>query len=352
MRRIPQPFFRKQTASWYVQIRNKQIALGKDKAAAFQEYHRIMAGERELAPSTPAAIVIDHFLDWVTNNQAPATYAFYHRHLARFAKFIGASKRVVDLKPYHVTRWVDRDYVGQSDSSKFAAFRSVQRAFNWAKKQGMIALSPVERIDKPTPGRRETYLTPEQYQIVLARVKENERGEGPFYELLVTLWETGCRPMEVRTVTAANFDAERGVWIFERKQSKGKKRRRVVYLTPKVREITERLVAKYPTGPIFRNGKGKPWNKNSLNCRFIHLRGQKKLRKTKGKQKQVKPLPFPVHAYAFRHGFATDRLRNGIDSTTVAGLMGHTTTRMLELCYSHVDAHDDHMKRALNGISG
>jgi integrase len=353
--RVPQPFFRKQTGSWYVQIRGKQIPLGKDEEAAWTEYHRLMAGQQQLAPSTPAAVVIDQFLEWVSTNQAPTTYQFYKRHLTSFANAIGARLRVSDLKPYHVTRWVDRDYAGQSDTSKFAAFRCAQRAFNWAKKQGIIPASPVETLDKPTPGRRETYLTADQYAQVMALVKEYEGGEGPFYELATALWETGCRPQEVRTVEARHFDRDRGVWIFERRLSKGKKRQRIVHLTPKVREICERRAAEFPTGPLFRNSDGEPWTRNAINCRCRHLQGKKTdKRPTKGKRKRKErmSLGFPVHAYAFRHGFATDRLKNGVDSTTVAALLGHTTTRMLETVYQHVDADDKHLQAALGRVNG
>lgn len=341
--RVPQPYFRKQTGSYYVQIRGKQYALGKDEEAAWQEYHRLMAGQQELAPTTPAAVVIDQFLEWVKNNQAPATYEFYCRHLTSFAEYIGARLPVRSLKPYHVTRWVDRDYAGQSDTSKFAAFRSAQRAFNWAKKQGIIPASPIERIDKPTPRRRETYLTPDQYAAVVAAVeavnarhKKRPDYERPFLDLLTALWECGCRPQEVRAIEARHFDPTRGVLIFERKLSKGGKRQRLIYLTPNVRRIIERRAGEFPTGPIFRNSNGKPWTKNSLNCRFRYL---------------TKKLGFPVHAYAFRHGFATARLKSGVDSTTVAGLLGHSTTRMLETVYQHVDADDEYMRRALNGTN-
>ncbi|QDU30774.1 site-specific tyrosine recombinase XerC [Anatilimnocola aggregata] len=150
--RVPLPFFRKQTASWYVQIKGKQVPLGPDREAAWQKYHDLMAGHREMAPSTPVVEVLDQFLVWVGNNQAPKTLEYYKRYLDSFARHIGTRVRVQDLKAYHVTRWVDQQYSSQSDSSKFGAFRSVQRAFNWAKRQGVIQASPVANLDKPTPG--------------------------------------------------------------------------------------------------------------------------------------------------------------------------------------------------------
>jgi integrase len=332
--RVPEPFKRTQTNSYYVQIRGKQISLGKDRDAAWQKYHRLMAGETDLAPSTPAAVIIDQFLEWVSINQAPATYDFYKRHLTSFARFIGARLRVSELKPYHVTRWVDREYKGQSNTSKFAAFRSAQRSFNWARKQGIIQSSPIERLDKPTPGRREDYISPEQYAEIVRTVKArpDQNTQKPFLEILTVLWGSGCRPQEARAIEARHYDKQRGVIIFERQLSKGKKRRRVIHLPPDVREIIERLAAERPKGPILLNSKGQPWKANALRCRFRCL---------------AKKLGFPAFAYGCRHGFTTDLLKNGVDSTTVAALLGNTTTRMIETCYSHVDADDKHMQTSL-----
>ncbi len=48
--RQPKPFFRKQTRSWYVQIKGKWINLGADKDAAFETYHEMMAGRIDTDP--------------------------------------------------------------------------------------------------------------------------------------------------------------------------------------------------------------------------------------------------------------------------------------------------------------
>jgi hypothetical protein len=45
-------------------------------------------------------------------------------------------------------------------------------------------------------------------------------------DVLVTLWETGCRPQELRKVEARHFVADRGrIWMFERGKSKGNRKR-------------------------------------------------------------------------------------------------------------------------------
>ena len=41
--RCPQPFFRTQTQSWYVQLQGGQIPLGRDREEAWAKYNELMA---------------------------------------------------------------------------------------------------------------------------------------------------------------------------------------------------------------------------------------------------------------------------------------------------------------------
>lgn len=114
----PQPFFRKQTQSWYVQLGKRQVPLGKDEAKAWAEYHKLMAGKRDLSPSEPVAAVVDEFLEWAQNEREPLTYAYYQRYLASFVAAIGARLPVSDLRPLHVTRWVAANYGGCGEPAR------------------------------------------------------------------------------------------------------------------------------------------------------------------------------------------------------------------------------------------
>ena len=40
--RRPQPFYKKSRNTWYVQLDGRQINLGPNEQAAFDEYHRLM----------------------------------------------------------------------------------------------------------------------------------------------------------------------------------------------------------------------------------------------------------------------------------------------------------------------
>jgi hypothetical protein len=73
--RQPKPFFRKFTQSWYLQLGRRQINLGSDKKAAWEQYHEIMSSRQVLASAVvPAAKFFEAYLTWVGRNRAPATY--------------------------------------------------------------------------------------------------------------------------------------------------------------------------------------------------------------------------------------------------------------------------------------
>ncbi len=100
-----------------------------------------------------------------------------------------------------------------------------------------------------------------------------------------------------------------------------------------------RLVAKHPTGPLFRNSRGKPWNRNAIRCRFRRLR--KKLNLDKG-----------VVAYAYRHTYTTAGLEGGVPIATMAELLGHTSTDMINEHYGHLDQRTAHLREAARRAAG
>ena len=44
--RVPKPWYRKSTRSWFVQLDGRQVPLGRDKQEAHRKYHSLMAGRR------------------------------------------------------------------------------------------------------------------------------------------------------------------------------------------------------------------------------------------------------------------------------------------------------------------
>ena len=83
------------------------------------------------------------------------TNEWYRERLESFTTHIGGL-RVSSLKPGHVTAWIAKRYPNTKNGSTIhGAMRSVQRVFNWARKEGMLKVSPLEGLEKPQPTSRD-----------------------------------------------------------------------------------------------------------------------------------------------------------------------------------------------------
>lgn len=328
----PQPFFRASTHSYYVKLRGKFIPLGKDREAAFAKYYALMANQQPITFDATVESLLGKFLSWCELHRERATYEWYVDFLSSFRKSIGKLK-LADLRVHHVTEWLDTRYRGRSDNYRHGACRAIARCFNWAAKQGHIPANPVKGVEKPRPHGRVIYLTPAQWEAILAKVKDSD----PFKDYLRLLRATGCRPQEAKALEARHFDRLNAQWAFPIKESKGKRESRIVPLNDEAFAITSRLALKYPEGKLLRNAKGFAWTTFSVTNRFARLSEQ---------------LGFKVFAYAVRHTFITDALLRGVDPVTLAYIVGHKDATMILKIYQHLNLNKGHVRAALALATG
>jgi hypothetical protein len=188
----PGPFWRKQTNCYYVQIGKKQHRLSTEKGEAYRLYHELMSRSPEEPEMTPARTglfvvqVVDDFLEWAKCNRAAATYDIYNRLLQKFAEAIPKTLAVAEVKPYHVTRVMDANSAIWSENTKRDFAVTVQRAFNWAEKQGLLEKNPLRHVEKPAREARELAVSPVDLSAILAAV-----GDPSFRDLIELAWETG-----------------------------------------------------------------------------------------------------------------------------------------------------------------
>jgi integrase len=327
-----QPFYRRFNDSWYVQIGKRQVRLVKGKANRAEAYRRfaeLLAGDvsRFHEPDRlTVAKLCDLLLDHAQKHTSAKTYDFYHYFLQTFCNQYG-TLRVAALRPLHVTRWLDAS--PWNATSRNSAVSSVKRAIHYAIAQGVLKDDPLCGLKKDRPLRRERLLTPAERKQIFDAIPDQ-----PFREFLFALQESGARPGEVRRVTRAHVNLDAGVWVFHDHKTKGKTGRpRVVYLTPAMLELTRKLAVRRPAGPLFLNTRGEPWTKDAVVQRMSQLR-------------QKFPNLRGVVAYSYRHSFTTDGLERGVPIATMAELLGHTSTRMIEQNYSHLAEKRDHLRQA------
>jgi integrase len=341
----PKPWFRASKSAWYVQHQRQQVRLGehpegypppkKSKAGwnppppILDAFYRLMAADPANLPKPDAILtaqVLDLFLDYSQRHNEPATFAWYRHFLQSFCGLYGRLP-ARELKPIHVTRWLDAN---SWKGGRRNAVVAVKRAFNWADKQGVLSPNPLRNVEKPPAGRRTRIVTPAERVEILAAVRDRS-----FREFLTALYLTGCRPSEVARVTAADVNLELGVWVFDRhKTAKRTGRPRVIYLCPEMVELSRRLAAERPEGPLFPSRRmNRPFSRNAIRIRFRRLR--EKLPHLKG-----------VVAYSARHTYATEALEKGVGIAQVAELLGYTDTRMVSRNYGHLSQKLAHMREA------
>lgn len=349
MPRHPKPWFREQTRSWYVKINGVQHPLGrhtgpdvpkKDDRGDWhppkeveKAWHRLMSGEGLEVPSKDLTLpgLVAEFLADAALTCTPETVQWYGAFLNDFADRFPKLKPQ-DVAETHVRRWLAAERRRPwGPTTHRAAITVLKRLLNWAVKnhRKSVLVNPIASMERPAAARRERVLAVGEWAEILSWYPPGD----PFRDFLVAIRESGVRPGEVMKVTAADVNFELGVWVIQGKTTKRTGKARVVYMTETLRELTVRLVALHPEGPLFRNEDGNPWNRQAVRDRF----------RRKQKSKGLDPK---VVAYTFRHTWATDALEAGVPDATVAELMGHSGTAMLHKHYSKLREKREHLKRA------
>jgi integrase len=389
--RKPEPFFRTARAAWFVQIGKVQHNLGPDQEAAWKEYYRLMA---EVTPTAPDEItvveVVDRFLKWTKANRKPRTWQWYDNYFKGILEALPAGLLVNDLKAHHVTRCLEVN-VGRwkAANSQNAACRAIKRAMNWAAKQEIIARAPLGDMEVPEREARDVWYEADEWSALVGSIDHPD-----FVTFVTMMRQTGCRPFELRQVTAANYDRENKQWVFKRKSSKGKRYHRKVMLSPAAIRLTEEAMQQYPEGPLFRYHPARgsetltpkkvaqhygvafetvrAWiDADKLAATQLTSPGAKIKRyqitwdalaafelatgtrpngKTWGPgeiRRQIdrmeKKLGWRPMVYAIRHTFAVDALKAGVDSLYVAKLLGHRDLSMVAKVYGHIGADTEDM---------
>ncbi len=141
-------------------------------------------------------------------------------------------------------------------------------------------------------------------------------------------------------VTAEHVNFDLGVWVLDEHKTESKDQKaRVVVLTPAMVELTRRLVRLRPSGPLFLNEDGRPWNRNAIRCRFRRVR-------------EKLGLGGDRVAYLYRHAVATDLLESGTGLAQAAEILGHKGTEMIARHYSKLRERREHLRDQLRKARG
>ncbi len=413
MAKKPSPWFWEARGGWYITRNGQHVSLGKHPADSpsptkrngkwvvpepiMQAFYAAMTSNAEAenpkydVPSNGPTVaeIFERYLAWCQKHREARTYDWYRDHIQGFIDFkpeVG-NLAVSELRPYHVIDWADSHGEDWSPAYRRGGIVAIQRPFNWAVEMGYIEASPIKKIPKPQPQRRENPITPEDFAVLIDYYPEGDT----FRDLLLFAWHSGCRPQEARHIEARHVHLGAECIIIPKGEAKGKRRPRVIHLAGAALEIVQRLLAPAGDGKLFRNEDGVPWKKSAIAKRFERFQLAYGIKKLKELGILIPPLPrFNRRKYAdkgaleaarkeqrqklkerraevyrlarqhvkrfacydLRHGFAQRMLENGVNHLAVAELMGHTTGRMVAETYSHMNRATAHLKDALRKGNG
>ena len=380
MARQPKPWYRADRDAWFVTIAGTRHNLGPNKKKALDRFYALMREPQTAKVASEAfAAVADFFLDWLASNRAPETYGWYQYRLERFCQRY-PDLIASEIRPYHVQQWVD-SYTDLAKTTRRNYVRSVKRCMKWATQQGYVATDPIAAMEVPGAESKDVCITAEEFKSLCTFIRDNT-----LLQLARVTFECGCRPQEILRVEARHFDEKNARWVLPPSEAKGKKKPRIVYLTPYALESTRQLVARFPEGKLFRNTKEKAWTTDAVNCGFLRLqirmgrhnlksqgleldglvtdqlkqqglgtafKDLKEVERTKLRNKIACGYANKYSLYALRHSWATRALQSGLDALTVAVLMGHNDPSTLSRVYQHLAHNPEHMRkqaeRALGG---
>jgi integrase len=142
----------------------------------------------------------------------------------------------------------------------------------------------------------------------------------------VALW-TGCRPGELCQITKSDINLEKKTVTFKAITVKGKrgkrKTRHVRLLPPAIEALKNQIEISQDSVYVFPSPRNK----------LMPLRIETV---TEAWAKTMKKVKLEGRFYDLRHTAITRMLEAGMDSRMIREISGHTTTRMIDLRYSHV----------------
>lgn len=288
----------------------------------------IAAKPTEQRISTPLLALAQDYLAWRTHRRSTSGTKRCAEYLSSFIDTLPDPFTVEQLTHDHVYGWLHSKSTW-GPTTRRNGITALMALFNWALTSRRISANPLTGIEKPQAKSRTDFITAEQHQLILLACSD-QAGR----DLFTLAWETGARPQELRVIERRHCDLKNSRLLIPREEAKGRKRERVIYLSPMAQQIVQRLWDSHSSGPLLRNADGGPWTAYSINCRLSRIKTKLGIK--------------TACLYGYRHGFAHRALDRGVDSLTVATLMGHVDTKMLAVVYGHVDQNKRLLQQALS----
>ena len=244
------PFLRGKRDVYYCWIEGHLKSLKTKKPKIAEARYRLLLKDWEAEKAragklTPWTVreCLDYYLEHAATMK-PNTYRNRKQAFDRICEEAKVGKLPWDsLTADHVEAWSKMH--AWSASMRRSAINYVVAAFNYCQKRGKIAANPLVGIEKPRWQRRKNVMAAADLQAVYDAAK------GPFRDFLTVQIGTGARPGELCSAHVEHYRG--GVIILAEHKEDEYGEDRIIYLTPALTELVERLIGVRTEGPIFRN---------------------------------------------------------------------------------------------------
>jgi integrase len=264
--------------------------------------------------------VLQRFLDDAKQRIGSETYRGYAKYLRPIIAQHGR-RHFADATTETVTQWSNNP--SWSSSYRHGFIGVFVTAFRWAVTKRIIANNPIVGVRKPPKQSRgrKALITPDEHASLVAHA------DADFADFLSLLWLTGSRPSEIATLRLDDVDFTNAVVILSKHKTAYLGKERIVVLNADALAILRRRCdfAQQSSLRLFFNSE----TNEAMTAKGIGGRMRRTCERA-GIRRCI--------AYGYRHSYATDALAKGVPETTVASLLGHTSTTMLHKHYSHLAA--------------
>lgn len=275
-------------------------------------------------------------------NFSPRTIEAYQHDLNKLVVFLAAANKtsVSEVVKDDIRKFLHEVASTNSEVTRARKLSSIKSFFKYLSREGIIEINPAADVDRPKlPEREPSYLTPEEYQRLLATIKLKA---APYYclrdlAIVTTFLGTGIRLSELvgLKLNSLNFQpTQESVRV----RGKGNKER-TVPLNPEVVKVLTRYLQKRPevTSKFFFISRlGDGLSSGGVYHLIKHYIREAGINKEK------------VGVHSLRHTFATSLLNNkNINLVHIQQLLGH---KKIETTRRYLHINDLDLRNAVNSL--
>ena len=271
---------------------------------------------------------LQYLLDFGCADVSPATAVMHQQkagHLTRILGEIDLGKlRIEDVQKYIAQRIGPEEAHRESVRKELCTLR---RALQIAQERNVLRTDPRTLIPKMRVRYvpRDRYLSEAELDTILAELE-------PHRQLWVLLAiYTGGRASELAAIRWEHVDLENSRLLLP--GTKTQKSRRWVPIAAPLRTLLEDIPRELRVGPI-----AEKWEnvRRTLKLAVDRINARRKLEAEKAGRKTFEAMRH-VSPNDLRRTFASWLKQHGVDSMIVAKLLGHTSSRMVEMVYGHLN---------------